>query len=137
MATCYLFYSCLRRSRETGTYEDEELEKEEDLFEYVDEKEYAKIVQKRQQEGFILDDGTIIRGGWVIRREGRERGREREGGLGVRRGRRVGKRREREGGRARSEKGEREGGLGVRRGRRVGKRREGGRARSEKRQEGG
>lgn len=50
--------SCLpRRSRETGLFEDEDLEKEEELFEYVDDREYAKIVQRRQEEGFILDDG--------------------------------------------------------------------------------
>ena len=34
-----------------------ELEKEEAVFEYVDDREYAKIVQQRQEEGFILDDG--------------------------------------------------------------------------------
>lgn len=46
-----------RRSRETGVYEDGEVEQEESLFEYVDEREYARIVQRRQEEGFVLDDG--------------------------------------------------------------------------------
>lgn len=46
-----------RRSRETGLHEESALEREEELFEYVDDKEYAKIVQQRQEEGFVLDDG--------------------------------------------------------------------------------
>ena len=46
-----------RRCRETGVFEETELEEEEDLFEYVNDREYARIVQKRQEEGFILDDG--------------------------------------------------------------------------------
>ena len=37
--------------------EDSELEVTEDVFEYVDEAQYAKIVQERQEEGFVLDDG--------------------------------------------------------------------------------
>lgn len=46
-----------RRSRETGLYEDDGVEKEASLFEYVDDREYARIVQQRQEEGFVLDDG--------------------------------------------------------------------------------
>ncbi len=40
--------------------EESELEVTEDVFEYVDEKEYAKIVQQRQEEGFVLDDGEWV-----------------------------------------------------------------------------
>ena len=47
----------LRRSRETGLHEETELEEHEGLFDYVEEEEYARIVQQRQEEGFILDDG--------------------------------------------------------------------------------
>lgn len=47
----------LRRSRETGLHEETELEEHEGLFDYVEEDEYARIVQQRQEEGFILDDG--------------------------------------------------------------------------------
>ena len=46
-----------RRGREMGVVEDSELEVTEDVFEYVNESEYAKIVQQRQEEGFVLDDG--------------------------------------------------------------------------------
>lgn len=35
-----------------------ELETSESLFDYVDEKEYARIVHQRQNEGFIMDDGV-------------------------------------------------------------------------------
>ena len=34
-----------------------ELETSESLFDYVDEKEYARIVHQRQSEGFTMDDG--------------------------------------------------------------------------------
>jgi len=47
--------SC-RRSRESGVHEEVDLEKEEGIFDYVDDREYAKIVQQRQEEGFVLDD---------------------------------------------------------------------------------
>lgn len=46
-----------RRGREMGVVDDSELEVTEDVFKYVDEKEYAMIVQQRQEEGFVLDDG--------------------------------------------------------------------------------
>lgn len=42
-------------------HEDVELEEEKGLFDYVDDREYAKIVQQRQEEGFVLDDG---KNGW-------------------------------------------------------------------------
>lgn len=50
-----------RRGRETGVCVEQELEKEEAVFEYVDDKEYARIVHKRQQEAFVLDDGEAQR----------------------------------------------------------------------------
>ena len=37
--------------------EEEDLETCEDLFDYVDEDAYAKIVQRRQEEGFVINDG--------------------------------------------------------------------------------
>jgi len=40
-----------------GVLDEQELETEEDVFDYVDEKEYAKIVQQRQEEGFVIDNG--------------------------------------------------------------------------------
>ena len=36
------------------------LEEAQDLFQYVDEDEYARIVQQRQEEGFVLDDGELF-----------------------------------------------------------------------------
>ena len=72
--------------------QEDELEKAEDLFEYVDDREYAKIVQKRQEEGFVLDDVGKREGGggweggeegmgeWG--EEGRGNGVRREGGIG-------------------------------------------------------
>lgn len=50
---------CPRRSRESGVREESELEAPDDVYEYVDESEYARIVQQRQEEGFILDDGGL------------------------------------------------------------------------------
>lgn len=48
-----------RRARETGVVEEEEnLETAEGLFNYVTEEEYGEIVQQRQREGWILNDGT-------------------------------------------------------------------------------
>ncbi len=55
---CRLYLTC-RRSRESGVHEEVELEQEEYIFDYVDEREYAKIVQQRQEEGFVLDDGKV------------------------------------------------------------------------------
>ena len=48
-----------RRNRETGLNEETELEEHKALFDYVEEDEYARIVQQRQEEGFILDDGEV------------------------------------------------------------------------------
>ena len=48
-----------RRSRETGVREESELDSPANVFDYVDESEYARIVQQRQEEGFILDDGEF------------------------------------------------------------------------------
>ena len=53
--------SSSRRNRETGLNEETELEKHEGIFDYVEEDEYARIVQQRQEEGFILDDGKDTR----------------------------------------------------------------------------
>ena len=46
-----------RRGRESGVREESELEAPEQLFDYVSEDEYSRLVQRRQEEGFILDDG--------------------------------------------------------------------------------
>ena len=46
-----------RHNHETGVHEETELEAPQAVFDYVDEDEYARIVQERQEEGFILDDG--------------------------------------------------------------------------------
>lgn len=46
-----------RRGRETGVREETEVEEPEKLFDYVTEDEYSRIVQQRQEEGFIMDDG--------------------------------------------------------------------------------
>ncbi len=43
-------------------YEEDQVGQEESLFEYVDDREYARIVQRRQEEGFVLDDGEGERG---------------------------------------------------------------------------
>ena len=51
-----------RRSRETGVHEEAELEVPRAVFDYVDEDEYARIVQERQEEGFVLDDGGWSQG---------------------------------------------------------------------------
>lgn len=45
-----------RKARETGVVE-EELEATEELFSYVTEEEYGQIVQERQRDAWILDDG--------------------------------------------------------------------------------
>ncbi len=55
-----------RRGREMGVVEDSELEVAEDVFEYVNESEYAKIVQQRQEEGFVLDDGEGVWSEWCV-----------------------------------------------------------------------
>ena len=46
----------IRRHRESGEKIDYE-QKVEEIFEYVDEKEYADIIRKRQQDDWIEDDG--------------------------------------------------------------------------------
>ena len=51
-----------RRSHETGVHEEAELEVPRAVFDYVDEDEYARIVQERQEEGFVLDDGGWSQG---------------------------------------------------------------------------
>ena len=43
-------------------HEEAELETPRAVFDYVDEDEYARIVQERQEEGFVLDDGGWSRG---------------------------------------------------------------------------
>ena len=45
-------------------HEDTELEEVKGVFNYVNEREYAKIVQERQEEGFIINDGEEWRRGW-------------------------------------------------------------------------
>jgi len=46
-------------------HEDDGIEREDSLFEYVDEREYAKIVQERQEAGFVLDDGEDRLSGFI------------------------------------------------------------------------
>jgi hypothetical protein len=46
-----------RISRETGVLQEEELESFEDIFDYVSEEDYSKLVQQRQRDDWILDDG--------------------------------------------------------------------------------
>ena len=48
----------IRRNRESGERIDYEEQKVDEIFEYVDEKEYADIIRKRQQDDWIEDDGT-------------------------------------------------------------------------------
>ena len=43
-------------------HEEAELETPRAVFDYVDEDEYARIVQERQEEGFVLDDGEWSQG---------------------------------------------------------------------------
>ncbi|CAI8021304.1 DNA polymerase alpha catalytic subunit [Geodia barretti] len=45
-----------RRGRETGQVEETEIEAPEQLFKYVTEDEYSRLVRERQADGFILDD---------------------------------------------------------------------------------
>ena len=54
-----------RRGRETGVREEGEVEAPEQLFDYVTEEEYHRLVQQRQGERFILDDGKEF-GGHVL-----------------------------------------------------------------------
>ena len=49
-----------RRGRESGVRDESEVEAPDQLFDYVTEEEYSKLVQKRQAEGFILDDGELM-----------------------------------------------------------------------------
>lgn len=49
----------IRKHRESGERIDYEEQKVEEIFEYVDEKEYANIIRKRQQDDWIEDDGTV------------------------------------------------------------------------------
>lgn len=73
----HLLAPLARRGRQTGVREETEVEEPEKLFDYVTEDEYSRLVQQRQEEGFIMDDG--------------ERGRLAMGGRGrVGEGERVG-----------------------------------------------
>ena len=49
----------IRKHRESGEKIDYEEQKVTEIFEYVDEKEYADIIRKRQQDDWIDDDGKI------------------------------------------------------------------------------
>ena len=49
----------IRKHRESGEKIDYE-QKVEEIFDYVDEKEYANIIRKRQQDDWIEDDGIIF-----------------------------------------------------------------------------
>ena len=51
---------CCRRGRETGQVEESEVEAPEQLFDYVTEEEYSRLVRERQASGFILDDGEPL-----------------------------------------------------------------------------
>lgn len=47
----------IKRHRESGEKIDYEAKRVEEIFEYVDEKEYTDIIHKRQQDDWIVDDG--------------------------------------------------------------------------------
>jgi len=47
----------IKKHRESGEKIDYEGEQVKEIFEYVDEKEYANIIRKRQQDDWIEDDG--------------------------------------------------------------------------------
>ena len=50
--------SCLYRlSRESGIRQEDELETTDGLFDYVTEDEYSKLVQERQTDQWIMNDG--------------------------------------------------------------------------------
>ena len=46
-----------RKSRETGVRIEAELEETEGVFDVVTEEEYARLVQDRQRDAWICDDG--------------------------------------------------------------------------------
>ena len=48
-----------RHSRETGEKFDVEIKTDEGIFEYVDDKEYNRILRKRQADNWVLDDGRV------------------------------------------------------------------------------
>merc|ERR1712048_876461 len=48
--------SQIKKARETGEKIDYELKKEEDLYEEVDEKTYAELVNERREDGWVVDD---------------------------------------------------------------------------------
>lgn len=49
-----------RHSRETGEKLDVEIKTDEGIFEYVDDKEYNRILRKRQADSWVLDDGRCV-----------------------------------------------------------------------------
>ena len=49
-----------RHSRETGERIEVAIPSETKIFDLVDEKEYARIVRKRQAESWIMGDGVCI-----------------------------------------------------------------------------
>eukprot|EP00731_Ephydatia_muelleri_P030456 Em0021g979a len=51
----------IRRSRETGVREETALATAESLFEYVNDDEYARLVQQRQEDDWICDDDGSYR----------------------------------------------------------------------------
>ena len=48
-----------RRARETGERLDVEITPDKGIFEYVDDKEYSKIVRKRQADTWVMDEGVV------------------------------------------------------------------------------
>lgn len=49
-----------RHSRETGEKFDVEIKTDEGIFEYVDDKEYNRILRKRQADNWVLGDGRCM-----------------------------------------------------------------------------
>ena len=60
VCVCVCVCVLCRRGRETGVRDEGEVEAPEQLFDYVPEEEYQRLVKKRQGEAFILDDGEKL-----------------------------------------------------------------------------
>ena len=50
----------IRLSRQTGVRLEEDLETTDGIFDYVTEDDYFKLVQERQQDQWIMDDGVCV-----------------------------------------------------------------------------
>ena len=58
-----------RKSRETGVRVEAELEQTEGVFDVVTDEEYARLVQDRQRDSWICNDGEFHVAIWLERRE--------------------------------------------------------------------